>query len=151
MCHGDLHPDNVLVLGKKGAEYPCVIDFEATHEGYVLKDFARFMGGLLFRIFEWSASERDVLMQRAVSFLLDWQDLNATIGDTPALCKVSVGALCAKKGALRAWQAGSTPGTNELTAALLAGLLPFARYSDTSTSNARLCLELTSALVSEFQ
>ena len=151
ICHGDLHLDNVLVLGKKGAEYPCVIDFEATHEGYVLKDFGRFIGGALFRTFDWSAAERGILVDQVISFLLEWQDINLTIEDTIALSKFSIAVVCAKRGALRAWQAGSYPGRNELAAALIGSFLPFARYWDTSKDNAQLCLELTSALVGQFQ
>lgn len=147
ICHGDLHLDNILVVGKEGAEYPCIIDFEATHEGHVLKDFGRFVGAVVTRTFEWSDAEHKSLLDVLPPILLDWGLQPSTDGLTQNAQKVCGAVVAARAGILRAWQAGSYPQDVELVAALVASFLPFARYPDTRVDNARLCLELSSKLV----
>lgn len=147
VVHGDLHLDNILVVGKPGAEYPCVIDFEATHEGYVLKDFGRFVSSILLRTYSWSEAEIAMLIETLPPLLLDW-GATFTAPDAPASAgKVFEVIAIARKGILRSWQAGAVPGKTELIASLVASLLPFARYPDTSPSAVTLCLQLSSRLV----
>jgi hypothetical protein len=147
VCHGDLHLDNVLVIGKTGSEYPCVIDFEGTHEGYVLKDFGRFTASLLFRTYEWSSQEQGEFNRELPAVLLDWQNITRGAAESERVRKVMEALLAARQGILRAWQAGSWPIKLELLATFVASFLPFARYRDTSESNARFALALSSALV----
>ena len=66
VTHGDLHLDNVMVLGKPGAEYPCIIDFETTSESHLLRDFGRFTGAVLFRTHDWTPEE-SMQIQAALS------------------------------------------------------------------------------------
>lgn len=147
VCHGDLHLDNVLVVGKPGAEYPCIIDFEATHEGYVLKDFGRFVAAAACRTFEWSADERVELLALLPRLLLDWTQSPSLDGAAPDVRRVGGTILASRHGIRLAWRAGSFPSHVELVASLVASFLPFARYADTSVANAKLCLQLCSKLV----
>jgi hypothetical protein len=148
VCHGDLHLENVLVIGKAESEYPCVIDFEATHEGYVLKDFGRFAASLLFRTYEWSTAEREEMGTALPAVLLDWRStVDDSVGSTKRLRKVIDALLIARQGILRAWQAGSAPTRLELTATLVASFLPYARYKDTSPTSVDFALRLAGALV----
>jgi hypothetical protein len=85
----------------------------------------------------------DVLPQ----LLLAWAEQPPPAGSTANVQKILGAILAARKGILRAWQAGSYPSKVELVAALVASFLPYARYPDTPTANARLCLELSSRFV----
>lgn len=148
VVHGDLHLDNILVVGKPGAEYPCVIDFEATHVGYVLKDFGRFVSSVLLRTHSWSEAEIADLIETLPPVLLDW-GTKIVEQDVPKNAGIVFAAIVvARKGMLRSWQAGALPGRAELIASLVASLLPFARYPDTSPSAVNLCLRLASRLIS---
>jgi hypothetical protein len=144
VCHGDLHLDNVLVVGRTGAEYPCVIDFEATQDGYILKDFGRFVAASFCRTFDWTAEERVFLMNGMAEMLLDWTIQETSTPPTEHTQALLGIVLAARRGILRAWQAGSYPTRIELAAALVGSFLPFARYPDTRRTNAELCLDLSS-------
>jgi hypothetical protein len=147
VCHGDLHLDNVLVIGKPGAEYPCVIDFEATHEGYVLKDFGRFVASVITRTYEWSSADRVELMRVLPYLLLRWDAVPTVDERHTGIQRICTAILAARNGIRLAWRAGSSPSTLELVAALVASLLPYARYPDTPATNASLALTLSAELV----
>ncbi|MGE0448864.1 MAG: phosphotransferase [Vicinamibacterales bacterium] len=149
VCHGDLHLDNILVVGKPGAEYPCVIDFEATHEGYVLKDFGRFVAAAVCRTFVWSKDDLEALLSVLPALLLDWglEMPPPAVPPSTSVQRVCGAITAAKQGIRLAWRAGSRPTHVELVATLVASFLPFARYPDTSAVGARLCLELCAQFV----
>jgi hypothetical protein len=151
VCHGDLHLDNVLVIGKVGAEYPCIIDFDATHEGHVLKDFGRFVAAVICRTYDWSSDDQTALMWILPHLLLRWEIVPAFEEMHPNMHRVCAAILAARNGIRLAWRAGSSPDTLELVAALVASLLPYARYPDTTDSNASFSLRLSDALVAHLQ
>ncbi len=151
VCHGDLHLDNVLVVGKAGAEYPCIIDFEATHEGYILKDFGRFVAAMVCRTFEWTSEECRILEESLPLVLFDWSKQIPESDVTPNVRKILNAVGSARKGILRAWQAGSYPSKIELVTALVASFLPYARYPDTLKTNVRLCLELSGRFIGDLR
>jgi hypothetical protein len=148
VCHGDLHLDNVLVIGKPGAEYPCIIDFEATHEGYILKDFGRFAAAILIRFQDWSVEDAAILKMAIPSLVIRGDEF--TINDTSTTMKILVsGILNARSGILAAWRANLKPEPIEWVATMVASLLPYARYPDTSKANAILALELSDAFLAD--
>ncbi|WP_394617405.1 phosphotransferase [Lentzea sp. JNUCC 0626] len=145
ISHGDLHGDNVLIAGN-ARQQPNIslIDFETTHEGHICKDFARLESALITRTIEWTPSE--------AGELVDWfvQSMKGELltGESPD--SVGSGELARILGAvarLRKTLAGCGQGhwpinTREYQWAILASLLPFARYSDTAPRNRVLAFVL---------
>lgn len=146
VVHGDLHLDNILVIGRSGGEYPCLIDFEATHDGYILKDLGRFSSAALTRLFEWNASERVWLQNHGAALLLGGE-ASSSLPDSTNLRKLLLALQAATAGVLLAWRAGSRPTLGEWAVTLIASLLPYARYPDTPRENSVLALALADQLV----
>lgn len=146
VCHGDLHLDNVLVIGKLGAEYPCVIDFEATHEGYILKDCFRFLAASVSRVHDWTDEEASYLRTAIPSLAID--------GDVPADAPSpnTKKVLAVHRTMLRTiyqiWRGSDGPPRIERIVSLIAAALPFARYPDTNRSAAAMLLAMCDHAVS---
>jgi hypothetical protein len=149
VTHGDLHLDNVMVIGKAGAEYPCLIDFETTSEAHLLRDLGRFTGAVLFRTCEWSDEEakqiRDALERGITSSFGRLAPKSG--GESQSVTKALdvIDAVWISYG--QNWRWDSHPETLEVVATLVCSFLPFARYHDTTTSAACLALCLAGDLV----
>ncbi|MEG3629950.1 phosphotransferase [Streptomyces poriticola] len=133
VCHGDLHGENVLASGPDGRRPDLyVIDFETTHQGHICKDFARLESALWSRTFSWN---HDQLLQVRSWFVgalrgtAMWESAIPEDVDPDVrrvlLCVAKLRAIlkgCEQKN----WPFGEA----EYQWALLASLLPFARYRD---------------------
>jgi hypothetical protein len=149
VTHGDLHLDNVMVLGRPGAEYPCLIDFETTREAHLLRDFGRFTGAVLFRTFDWTAEESQQIRNaigRGIASKYEY--LAQKSGDESSNVKKAMDVLGRVwHSYLRHWRGDSRPAGLEVVATLVCTFLPFARYPDTRLSSAELALALAGDLV----
>jgi hypothetical protein len=144
-CHGDLHAENVLVLGGLARPSISVIDFEAAHEGHLCKDFARLESAILCRIFPWTADESEAIAawfgetMRGAPFApkraLEGTENLERAG--PAIVQLrQVLAGCGQ---------GHWPiSTGEYQLAMFASLLPFTRYSDLPVLSRQLAFSLSS-------
>ncbi|GLW90609.1 phosphotransferase [Actinokineospora globicatena] len=143
ISHGDLHGDNILIAGDPRQPNISLIDFETTHEGHICKDFARLESALLTRIFEWTAEE--------ASALVDWfmHSWNKDVLSSHTVPQVSdritriLGAVVRlRKTLIGCGQEHWPIKASEYQWAMLASLLPFARYPDTPEHNRVLALVL---------
>jgi hypothetical protein len=130
ISHGDLHGDNVLCASADtDRPVPIIIDFETTHVGHLCRDFARLETSILAQTFDWSPSEAVALIQ--------W--MRESLGDStfePSLCTASESLLRATTGIAELRRIVSGCGQRlwpitgvEYSIALLASLLPVARYT----------------------
>lgn len=150
VTHGDLHMDNILVLGKPGAEYPCLIDFETTGRAHLLRDFSRFVGALLFRTNEWTPEE--VVMLRAGFPDVMTSGVRSDLGgESQRVLKVLSAIAAVWQLYLAHWRRGAEPSVLELTASLVCSFLPFARYPDTSATAADLALTMSAELINRLE
>lgn len=133
VSHGDLHCANVLV-SSPDADHPhlYVIDFETTHRGHIAKDFARLEAALWSRTFVWSPEQVDLIRQWFAESLHGdslWSPALPAAADDRTrrilTCVIKVRSI------LKACEQ-SNWAFNELEYqwALLASLVPFARYRD---------------------
>jgi hypothetical protein len=146
VCHGDLHLDNVLVIGKAGAEYPCVIDFEATHEGYILKDCFRFLAASVARTHDWSDEEAEYLCSAIPQLVIDGGEPSEPPSENSA--KVLAVHRVVLRDVYRIWRGNDGPPQIERGISLIAGFLPFARYPDTRVAASKLLLAMCDRTVS---
>lgn len=149
VTHGDLHLDNVMTVGRAGAEYPCLIDFETTSETHLLRDLGRFIGAVLCSTYDWSSDEVTQIRsafdaaRRAASQSIAVPTGKETSNVAKALSIMNlVWALY-----LKHWRVGSRPEELEVVATMVCSFLPFARYPDTTGSCADLALRLSGDLV----
>jgi Phosphotransferase enzyme family len=149
VTHGDLHLDNVMVLGKTGAESPCLIDFEATSEAHLLRDFGRFTGAVLFRTCDWSDEESKQIREAVGRGITsEFEALAPKTGDESASVTKALDVIdTVWRSYGQHWHWDSRPGILEVVATLVCSFLPFARYPDTASSGARLALSLAGDLV----
>ncbi|WP_393057841.1 phosphotransferase [Streptomyces sp. LN549] len=133
VCHGDLHGENVLASGPEGRRPDLyVIDFETTHQGHICKDFARLESALWSRTFSWSQEQLLQVRSWFVGTLRDgtmWEPA-IPVDVHPDVARV---LLCVAKlrSILKGCEQRNWPlGEAEYQWALLASLLPFARYRD---------------------
>jgi hypothetical protein len=149
ITHGDLHLDNVMVLGKDGAEYPCLIDFETTGDAHLLRDFGRFIGAVLFRTYDWSGQDADQIRRSISAGAVRDGSAFAHREDDEAdeVAKALDVVNEAWSSYVQYWRGGSRPEALELVAALVCSFLPFARYSDTKDRCARLAVDVSNDLV----
>ncbi|MET7760338.1 phosphotransferase [Streptomyces sp. NPDC005389] len=133
ICHGDLHAENVLASGPDGRRPDLyVIDFETTHQGHICKDFARLESALWSRTFSWNQEQLQQVRSWFVGSLRGtamWEPDIPEDADPDVrrvlLCIAKLRAIlkgCEQKN----WPFGEA----EYQWALLASLLPFARYRD---------------------
>ncbi|MFJ5138530.1 phosphotransferase [Streptomyces sp. NPDC088707] len=133
ICHGDLHAENVLASGPDGRRPDLyVIDFETTHQGHICKDFARLESALWSRTFSWNQEQLQEVRSWFVGSLRGtamWEPDIPEDADPDVrrvlLCIAKLRAIlkgCEQKN----WPFGEA----EYQWALLASLLPFARYRD---------------------
>ncbi|MEV7021252.1 phosphotransferase [Kitasatospora sp. NPDC093558] len=133
ICHGDLHGENVLASGPDGQRPDLyVIDFETTHQGHICKDFARLESALWSRTFSWSHEQ---LLQVRSWFVGSLSGTAMWEPDIPRDTDPDVRRvlLCIAKlrAILKGCEQKNWPfGEAEYQWALLASLLPFARYRD---------------------
>ncbi|QCW78598.1 hypothetical protein EQG64_18225 [Streptomyces sp. S6] len=133
ICHGDLHGENVLASGPDGRRPDLyVIDFETTHQGHICKDFARLESALWSRTFSWSHEQ---LLQVRSWFVGSLRGTAMWEPDIPGDADPDVRRvlLCIAKlrAILKGCEQKNWPfGEAEYQWALLASLLPFARYRD---------------------
>jgi hypothetical protein len=146
VTHGDLHLDNILVLGKSGAEYPCLIDFETTGHAHLLRDSSRFVGALLFRTHEWTVDEV-AMLRTGFPAALTSGDRTMADGETPRVTKVLSAVTAVWHSYITHWRRGAEPSALELAASLVCSFLPFARYPDTSATAANLALTMSADLI----
>ena len=149
VTHGDLHLDNVMVLGKPGAEYPCLIDFETTGEAHLLRDCGRFVGAMLFRTFDWSVEECQQIRKAVGRGIASGYDcLAQKAGDESSNVTKALDVIERVWHSYRRhWRGDYHPGRLEVVAMLVCGFLPFARYPDTRPRSAELALSLAADLV----
>lgn len=148
VTHGDLHLDNILVVGNPGAEYPCLIDFETTGEGHLLKDFGRFSAALLFRTHEWSDQDTLIIRECFEQFAReDFRVLKVSDNASKQVKKVLLVIGDVWGVFLRFWRSGSAPKALEVSATLIASFLPYARYFDTGRQASLLALAIPGDLV----
>ncbi|MFJ7957607.1 phosphotransferase [Streptomyces sp. NPDC096319] len=133
VSHGDLHCENVLASGPD-VENPhlYVIDFETTHRGHIAKDFARLEAALWARTFPWATGQVTLIRTWFAESLRPEKLWNPAMPDN-ADDSVRRVLTCVIK--LRSILKGceqSNWAFNDLEYlwALLASLLPFARYRD---------------------
>lgn len=148
VTHGDLHLDNVMVLGKEGAEYPCLIDFEATGESHILKDFGRFTGAILFRTHAWDPPEIEQLRRGVKNFTSSGGALGSEDMPSGRPGKALRAIILAWQAYAQHWRGTAHPSQLELIATLVCSFLPFARYPDTRLECAQLALSLSGDIVS---
>ncbi len=152
ITHGDLHLDNVLVIGNVGAEYPCLIDFETTGPAHMLRDFGRFTGALLFRTFDWTPEEVEEILRvlqnaRDCSF-----ERFESISNVSERCTMVVAVIADVWHTFRLhWRSGSRPSDLEVVATLVASFLPYSRYPDTRRTASRLALNISGNLAASVQ
>ncbi|MFD5461404.1 phosphotransferase [Kitasatospora sp. NPDC127059] len=133
VCHGDLHGENVLASGPDNRRPDLyVIDFETTHQGHICKDFARLESALWSRTFSWSHEQ---LLQVRSWFVGSLSGTAMWEPDIPGDADPDVRRvlLCIAKlrTILKGCEQKNWPfGEAEYQWALLASLLPFARYRD---------------------
>ncbi|APS20589.1 hypothetical protein TK78_17765 [Streptomyces sp. Tue 6075] len=133
VCHGDLHGENVLASGPDGRRPDLyVIDFETTHQGHICKDFARLESALWSRTFSWNHEQ---LLQVRSWFVGSLRGTAMWEPDIPADVDPDVRRVLLCIAELRAILKGCEQknwpfGEAEYQWALLASLLPFARYRD---------------------
>jgi hypothetical protein len=149
VVHGDLHLDNILVIGRTGSEYPCVIDFEATHEGYILKDFGRFVAASITRLFNWNEAETAWLLENAKRMALGQTTSSDPSDVSENTAKLAIGIAAIRQGIVAAWRSGTSPSDIEWCVTMAASLLPYARYPDTPRTNALLALKLSDQFVEQ--
>ncbi|MFF8588493.1 phosphotransferase [Streptomyces althioticus] len=133
VCHGDLHGENILTSGPDGRRPDLyVIDFETTHQGHICKDFARLESALWSRTFSWNHEQ---LLQVRSWFVAALRGTAMWEPDIPEDVDPDVRRvlLCIAKlrAILKGCEQKNWPFSEaEYQWALLASLLPFARYRD---------------------
>ncbi|GGR38983.1 phosphotransferase [Streptomyces aurantiogriseus] len=133
VSHGDLHGENILATGpddRSPALY--IIDFETTHRGHICKDFARLESALWSRTFPWNAGQLAEI-RTWFAGALHGEDLWTAHIPEDADPQVRRVLTCVTKlrSILRDCEQRNWPfGDLEYQWALLASLLPFARYRD---------------------
>jgi uncharacterized protein associated with vWA-MoxR-VMAP ternary system len=143
ICHGDLHGENILVLGDDRHPTISVIDFEATHEGHICKDFARLESALLTRIFEWDENEANAV----VTWFGETMVGSVLSPKTPLAGTDNLARAAQAVGTLRQVLSGCGQGhwpiaAKEYQLAMFASLLPFVRYPDIPPLNRKVALAL---------
>ncbi|MGW2562102.1 phosphotransferase family protein [Streptomyces sp. NPDC001514] len=155
VSHGDLHGENVLASGPEGQRPALyVIDFETTHHGHICKDFARLESALWSRTFPWNAEQLQQIRAWFGGALHGEALWAAEIPEDtdPEVRRVLTGVTKLRT-ILKGCEQQNWPfGDLEYQWALLASLLPFARYRDHETPGNRylpflLAADIADALV----
>ncbi|MFI6929770.1 phosphotransferase [Streptomyces sp. NPDC050287] len=133
VSHGDLHGENVLVSGPDGrppALY--IIDFETTHRGHICKDFARLESALWSRTFVWKPDQLSQIRAWFSNALNGEALWTAQIpGDVDPEVQRVLNCVTKLRTILKGCEQRNWPINDlEYQWALLASLLPFARYRD---------------------
>ncbi|MFF4095158.1 hypothetical protein ACFYYY_15185 [Streptomyces sp. NPDC001834] len=152
VSHGDLHGENVLASGpdaRRPALY--IIDFETTHRGHICKDFARLESALWSRTFPWNPEQLGQIRAwfgRALHGEALWEAPIPEDAD-PHVRRVMV-CVTKLRSILKGCEQRNWPfGDLEYQWALLASLLPFARYRDHKSPGNRYLPFLLAADVAE--
>ncbi|MFI8421874.1 phosphotransferase [Streptomyces sp. NPDC085479] len=133
ICHGDLHGENVLASGPDGGRPDLyVIDFETTHQGHICKDFARLESALWSRTFSWNQRQLQQVRSWFVGSLRGTSMWEPDIPeDTDPDVRRVLLCIAKLRAILKGCEQKNWPfGEAEYQWALLASLLPFARYRD---------------------
>lgn len=148
VTHGDLHLDNIMVLGKPGAEYPCLIDFETTGEAHLLRDFGRFSAAILFRTNDWTPSQAEEIRKAFSQGTQGKPDalLNRQPHESAPVVKALDVINAVWRSYLQYWRAGAQPSDLEIVATLVCSYLPFARFPDTTAVAAALAMNIAGDL-----
>ena len=131
VCHGDLHVENLLCVGGSEGRLPrlVVIDFDRVVEGHVCRDMARLEASLLLEAHSWNPDE--------ASQLLDWFAHGLRNGvfdpapletDRSPVAKITAGVAALRRLVGGCGQQHWPIEDEEYLLALIAGLLPVARY-----------------------
>ncbi|MCT4357702.1 aminoglycoside phosphotransferase family protein [Streptomyces sp. Je 1-79] len=136
VSHGDLHCENILASGPDPADpHLYVIDFETTHRGHIAKDFARLEAALWSRTFLWGPEQVTLIREWFAASLHADKLWSPSLSDLPPGADDSMRRILTCVIKLRSILKGceqSNWAFNDLEYqwALLASLLPFARYRD---------------------
>ncbi|MFG2879152.1 phosphotransferase [Streptomyces sp. NPDC048337] len=134
VSHGDLHCENVLASGPDAADpHLYVIDFETTHRGHIAKDFARLEAALWSRTFLWGQEEVTVIRKWfAESLHTDrlWSPVLPENLDDDRIRRILTCVIKLRSILKGCEQSNWAFNDLEYQWALLASLLPFARYRD---------------------
>jgi hypothetical protein len=151
ICHGDMHADNILCASSEsstGFPRPIVIDFEAAHQGHVCKDFARLEASILCQVFQWDSNDVLTLhnwMNSSSRSVYSPPDPDAALSSD--LQRAIAGAKRLRELAFGCGQAHWPLTEAEYYIALLASLLPIARYQVAAPPVSRATALLLAAVV----
>ncbi|WP_426363937.1 phosphotransferase [Streptomyces sp. E-08] len=134
VSHGDLHCENILASGPDAADpHLYVIDFETTHRGHIAKDFARLEAALWSRTFAWGPEQvTQIRTWFAESLHTDalWSPVLSENVDDAQVRRILT-CVIKLRSILKGCEQSNWAFTDlEYQWALLASLLPFARYRD---------------------
>ncbi|MEW1695821.1 phosphotransferase [Streptomyces sp. NPDC091278] len=133
VSHGDLHGENILTSGPDASTpHLYVIDFETTHRGHIAKDFARLEAALWSRTFPWSTEQVTVIREWFAESLRPERLWNPVVpGNVDDSVRRVLTCVIELRSILKGCEQSNWAFNDlEYQWALLASLLPFARYRD---------------------
>ncbi|MFJ9430517.1 phosphotransferase [Streptomyces sp. NPDC101490] len=133
VSHGDLHCENILTSGPDASTpHLYVIDFETTHRGHIAKDFARLEAALWSRTFPWATEQVRVIREWFAASLRPDRLWNPVVpeGVDDSVRRVLTCVIELRSILKGCEQSNWAFNDLEYQWALLASLLPFARYRD---------------------